>query len=579
MTTAEKVHRNDLNGDWRANGENTAEQNANARAYILSIRDDHIKPESLPDVGNWWQCCNIIKASLDHNPTRIEIVIKDLYGSYKGLKELLADDWGKDSLQGDISPIVPPLSSECKANEEGAELASPILDALIAFFKLWCTRSYDGYHEAVAIWVLATIAARRIVLKWRKGYWTNFYIMLVSVSGRHAKSEAASYGADLIRDCGLGYLLAPDEITPQQLLSRMSGKKVPRNYSCMNEKEKENLRLKLAFSAQKGWVYDEFGDFLQEIMQSKGYSNLFYRLLKQFYDNKPELTYDTITRPEEKIEMPSLSIIGTTAPESLAGVAGRESKVWTDGAFARISFIVPPPESMELKSAPMGDATVPDDIKAKLKAWDGRLRRPRCEIIDLEEREDQLEQAQGKDYKKKNLNGETYRIDRDPLPQTDIYWSDSIHKAHELYYETLVQIGRDYNLDARLNSNYIRLPDMALKMSMLFASVEGHEYIEMKHWARGQQIAERWRANLHELLAQLSSGESGYGEIENEVLDAIAKLGKMANSREISRQGRLLRKIGTPKVREVCIELASAKVIDQTGQGKDAFFGPKGCAQ
>lgn len=446
---------------------------------------------------------------------------------------------------------------------------------MIDYFRHWATRSYEGYHEAVAIWVLATIAARRVVLRWRKGVWPNFYIMLVSVSGRHAKTEAADYGTKVIKECGLGFLLAPDETTPQQLLSRMSGQKIPRNYSVKDADGKEFIRLKLAFSAQKGWQYDEFGDFLQEIIQSKGYSNLFYRLLKRLYDNKPDFTYDTAIRGEEEIGLPSLNLIGTMAPESLAGIANKESKVWTDGAFARLSFIVPPSDSLELTSAPMGDATVPDNITQPLKAWHKRLGIPECDIVDLEEQEELMEEAHGKD-KKKKLSGEPYKIDRGDLPQNDIYWSNDIHQAHEAYYQALVKMSIDYNLDARLNSNYIRLPDMTLKIAMLLASVEGCTHIQMKHWARGQQITERWRANLHELLNQLSSGSiGGLGEIEDKVLDAIAKIGKMVNARTISQQSVFLRSLGVPKVRDACVELAVAKVIAKEGTGKDALFGPQ----
>jgi hypothetical protein len=97
--TEEKVHTEHN----QSNGHNSAfQQDANARAYILALKA-HEKPLSMPDVGKWWQCCNIIKASLEHNPTHIEIVIRDLYGSYPGLKELLADDWGQDPLQGETS--------------------------------------------------------------------------------------------------------------------------------------------------------------------------------------------------------------------------------------------------------------------------------------------------------------------------------------------------------------------------------------------------------------------------------------------------------------------------------------------
>ncbi len=473
---------------------------------------------------------------------------------------------------------VPALPPDVKANEAQAHEASPTLDALIAFFKRWATRSYEGYHEAVAIWVLATIAARRVVLKWRAGIWPTFYIMLVSKSGRHAKTEAAFYGTKVILDCGLGFLLAPDETTPQRLLSKMSGQHIPRNYSLMDNNEKEAFHRKLAFSGQKGWQYDEFGDFLQEIISGRGYNVLFYRLLKQLYDNKPEFTYDTGARGEEVIKLASLNIIGTTAPESLTPIAGRDSKVWTDGAFARIAFIVPPPESIKLQSAPDGEAIVPDNIREALITWHKQLGEPYCQVIDMAEREELLEQTYGKDTKKKNKDTPAYKIEREDLPQNPINWTGSgVREAHECYYQALVQMGLDYNLDVRLNSNYIRLPDMALKIAMLLASLENNGRMDMRHWARGQEITERWRANLHTLMAQLSGGGiSGYGELEAAVIDVITK--KIAKGQKISARdiiekgGTLVRNAGSTKIRSILEEFHGQGLLAGEGIGKKARY-------
>lgn len=471
---------------------------------------------------------------------------------------------------------VPELPPEVRAYLSLEHEASPVLDAMIEYFRRWCTRSYEGYHEAVAIWVLTTIAARRIVLPWRAGVWTNFYLMLVSRSGRHAKTEAAAYGSKIIRDCGLGFLLAPEETSPQRMLSKMSGNSIPRNYSCMTPEEQERLRLKLAFSAQKGWQYDEFGDFLQDVVHSRGYNNLFYRLLKQLYDNKPEITYDTGIRGEEAIAMPSLSIIGTTAPESLVGIP---EKVWTDGAFARISFIVPPLDSLKLQSAPDEQAHVPRFIMEALTSWHIRLGIPDCKIIDLWEQEEQLEQALGKAGGKKKQLGEQYKIERDNLPQQAISWHGTgIREAHEAYFQALMNIDVEQNLDPRLGSNYVRLPDMALKIAMLLASLENDNRMEPRHFARGMAITERWRANLHELLAQLSAGDTGsYGDVEDQIIDLLTRLkpGETIHPRAISRKTRALRKLGAPEIRLILEELVKSEPQKflRDGQGREATYG------
>lgn len=495
------------------------------------------------------------------------------------------DSFAFSSLVVDSTGI-PPLPDVIKAQEVRAHLASPTLDAMIDYFRHWATRSYEGYHEAVALWVLSTIAARRVVLSWRRGVWTPLYLMIVSRSTAHAKTEAAFYGSQILESCGLDFLLVPDETTPQRLLSRMSGKMVPRNYSTMNPDERESFCRSAAFSGQKGWQYDEFGDLLQEVIKGRGSNAQFYRLLKQLYDSKTTFKYDTISRGEEKIDMPYLSIIGTTAPDSLAPIAGSDSPAWTDGAFARIAWIVPPSDSLKLDSAPDGSANVPQFIKDRLLAWHYRLGEPTCEVVDLAEQEELLDQALGTDRnKRKQRDAPEYRIDRGELPQSQVYWTDSgVHAAHELYYASLATMGRDYNLDERFRSNYGRLPDMALKIAMLLASLENNGHMDMRHWGRGQQIAERWRYNLHELIAQLSTGHAKptYGDLESAVIEVLEKKfqpGEKFNRRRVVEcGGRFIRAKGSQEIGKVLDELAGTDAsigsykIGHEGAGRNAVY-------
>ncbi len=55
-----------------------------------------------------------------------------------------------------------------------------------------------------------------------------------------------------------------------------------------------------------------------------------------------------------------------------------------------------------------------------------------------------------------------------------------------------------------LDGNYSRFPEKALWVAALFASLSNSLRIELSHWARAQEIAERWRAGTHELYSQLN---------------------------------------------------------------------------
>ena len=138
----------------------------------------------------------------------------------------------------------------------------------------------------------------------------------------------------------------------------------------------------------------------------------------------------------------------------------------------------------------------------------------------------------------------------------------------------------EYKLDERFSSNYGRLPDMALRIAMLLASLENNGHMDMRHWARGQQITEHWRNNFHELIFQLdSTSTGGYGELEQLVLDVLGEQKKLLNARDISQKRIQLRSAGAPKVREICNELAVAKVIGKQGASKDALYGLKELVQ
>ena len=528
-----------------------------AREYILELKAGKM-PTNRPDsFGKWDDTILLIERQFMRcggKKESIERVIDNLCKQDSVLDALLkAVPLRLDVISTDRS--IPELPTNCKANEQGAELASPTLDKIVQFMKYWATRSYEGYFESAAIWLLSTIAARRVFLPWRSGVWTPFYVLFCADSTATAKSEAARLASNIIEACGLEYLLTPDDFSPQKLISNMAGTMLPRNYAVKSDEEKEAIRLKLAFAAQRGWFYDEFGNKIQEMLNPRSTSNMLYGLMKKIYDNGKKFERDTVSRGPETIDMPFLSVIGTATPACLKPIANRNSAVWTDGFFARIAFIVPPLGPPKTKSAPNEFCTVPSEIVAKLTSWHYRLGIPDCQIVPSDE-----------------SDGD-YTILRGDLPQNAVVMPQAVYDAHQLYYESLANVAYEHHLEERYKSNYGRLPDMALRIAMLLASLENNGRMEMKHWARAQKITEQWRANFHELVRVISADDiSSYSETEEKVLEALIKLGPGGHtSRAVSQRGATaLRTLGSKKVREILDELAESGVIIRDGAAKTA---------
>jgi hypothetical protein len=246
-----------------------------------------------------------------------------------------------------------------------------------------------------------------------------------------------------------------------------------------------------------------------------------------------------------------------------------------------MAFIASPDKKPRLKSAPDGEAIVPDKIKDALTDWHERLGTPECEIIDLAEQEELLataDQATGKkpDYKVKD--GPKYDIKRGPLPQKPVHWTGSgVHEAHEQYYAALANLAYEHDLPGAFKSTYGRLPSMALGIAMLIASLENNNVMDMRHWARAQNITERWRASFHVLVDQLSNGHiGGYGALENAVIEVITKKlpqGQWFKPRDvIEKGGTFIRTAGSRKIREVLEELHANETLARDGVGKKAVF-------
>jgi hypothetical protein len=158
------------------------------------------------------------------------------------------------------------------------------LDEYIAFSRKWSPRSFDGFHEACGLWLLSTIAARRVMVHFGRPRFTNLSIQFAGRTTLFAKSSAAEIAISLLRACGLQYLLAPDESTPQSFLRALAGGDLPPDYDQMGSEQQALARLRLGFCGQRGWFAEEFGSRLASIMRVDGVMAEFRGLLRHLDD-------------------------------------------------------------------------------------------------------------------------------------------------------------------------------------------------------------------------------------------------------------------------------------------------------
>lgn len=408
-----------------------------------------------------------------------------------------------------------PLPSNVAIPAHMGATACPWLDAYTAFSKRWAPSAYDNYHEAVGLWVLSTVAARRVAFPQGKTRYTSLYIALLGRTSIWTKTTAAEVGAALIRYANLGFMLAPDEMTPQAFISHLSDNSIPKNWDELSKTTQQSIKQKIAFLGQKGWYYDEFGQKVAGIMKESGHMTEYRGLLRNFDDGKEQYEYKSVSRGSDLVERPYLALLANCTPADLQPYAGRGAPLWNDGFWARFAFVSPPEDADRNRGRfPEEERVFPPDLYAPLINWHNRLGVPDVNVID------QTDEDAGKSKRS---------VEVEPKPPTMITLGAGVSNAFYAYREALLDIVLQTGL-TDLDGNYNRLPEKAMRIAALFASLQECNKISMVHWARAQEIAEHWRADLHNLYRQLTSGveQSKKKSREEAILALLAKKGELS---------------------------------------------------
>ncbi len=437
-----------------------------------------------------------------------------------------------------------PLPPEARVAEELGTTASPWLDAYIDFSKKWSPRGYEGFHEATALWILSTVAAHRVMLPMGDKYYTPLLIVLVGRTGLFAKSTTAKIGRAILKSANLDWFLAPDDATPQKFISEMAGY-IPGNYGSMSPKAQEQCENQLAFAGQRGWFYDEFGQIIASILK-EGIMSDFRGILRRLDDCYDCYKYATISRGVEIVDNPYLALLGSMTPDDLGKAAKSGSSLWGDGFLARFAFVTPPAGTSGIGRFPEGLRVVPESLSTHLRVWHTQLGIPPLVVTPI--------------LDKRGNPTDQYKFERGPLPEQRCKPGRGVMEAYYTYSDALISLRAATNKNRDLDGNYIRFASKALRIAMLLASLENDGHIELRHWARGQAISERWRANVHELFAQANEASADENEIMEEKILAIIEKLKQASVREIRQR---IYGIDAIRLRAKVQDLAQAGMLEE----------------
>jgi Protein of unknown function (DUF3987) len=413
-----------------------------------------------------------------------------------------------------------PLPESARLPEGMGKGACQWLDRYIAFSKRMSPSGYEGFHEAVGLWLLSTIAARRIGLPLGSSVqYSMLYICLCARSGIFAKSETTSVGTKTLKQAGMGYLLMGNNHTPQSFIKTMTGV-VPSNYAAVQGHDRAVIERSIAFSGQRSWFLDEFEQFISGMKKKSGHMHEFSGMMRELDRGEDEYTLTTIGRGEDKVHKPYLSLLANVTPSDLRTAAGKGAEEWGNGFWARVAVVGPNADTPLTKGRmPNERFQAPNDVLEPLVRWNERLGVPEVLIDDDPD------------------NPGKFRVARGSFPDNECHFGPGTYDAFYNYFFALQDmVHSSSNMD--LDGNYVRFAAKALRIAMLFASLENNGIIEMKHWAAAQEICERWRKNLHAVVNAINEPSQTINEtIEEKITERIEsfyeKHGHLPTMREL----------------------------------------------
>jgi len=388
-----------------------------------------------------------------------------------------------------LGPVVPPLPfyAQCPPTQ-----VCGFLRAYVEHSQRWAPRAAPDFHSAVGMWVLSTIAARRIVVHMgATEVFPTLFLALVAESTLWTKTTAAALGVRLVKRAGCEFLLGPDRTTPQFMLKQMKGI-VPEHYGNQTAAIQETMQRNFGFSSKRGWFYEEWGGMLHQMRRTDSPQSELNKLLIVLEGGQQSFEVGTIQRGLERIEKPYLALLANATPHDLLPFMQEDDAWWHDGFWPRFAFVTAPTDTAPSTAMRPRDKHYdePSALVLQLHNWHLRLGLP--EVVIEEEKE-----ANGKrtgDWEGRVKN----------FPCNVIELDDDVYTAYETYNKALFELMTTTNAEASIRADlrpwYGRAHEKALRVAMLLASVDNQDLLTLPYWQEAQTLVETWRENLHTLL-------------------------------------------------------------------------------
>jgi hypothetical protein len=423
---------------------------------------------------------------------------------------------------GTPAPLAPPLPSTAQLAPTLADGAAPWVEAYIGHSVHWSPRGAQHFHQAVALWNLSTVAAGRLAVELGHPIYSNLNIAMVARSTLFAKTTTAKIGTRALRQARCGHLLAPQRSTPQALHRRMSGA-VPEAYGEQDSAQQLAFVQRVAFAAQQGWFYEEWGGMLHQMTRQDSPMAEFHRMLRWMDDGEEDaFESDTIARGLERANQPYLAMLCNATPHDLAPFMRPGAPYWHDGFWPRFAFITPlDGEGPSRRRQPEGLASLPSALLTALQTWHQRLGVPKATVTEIEQ---------------KGKGTGRYKAQVEPLPCQTLLLAPEVRDAYYAYNDALLEMVIDGKVSQDLDASYGRFHAKALRIAMLLASLAESRTIALTHWAYAQQVTETWRLMLHQLVQSAASAMPLTREevLEEKIEAALNRHGALT-ARQLSR--------------------------------------------
>jgi hypothetical protein len=388
--------------------------------------------------------------------------------------------------------LVPPLPKIAKL-DEGQARAGRWLDEFMKWARLKASMTDPLFLEAGGLWLLSMATARRVALTLDFGTIYNpLYVLWCAGTTYWRKSTGLRTVEKLARQT-MPHLMLAAQATPEMLLARLAGQ-LPINYDKLPP-DVQALELQgQQFAGQRGFISDEVSKLF-----AKKYMEGLPEVLMEMYDTPPMVEQEFKTQGRLVVFNPGLSLLTATTPSRLGSVFGDGE--WEDGLLPRFALLTPTSDFVRREHATRASAQhePPLPLAQTLHALYRKL--PEPEAPDA-------------------LSGST----SSSLRTLEIGITDAALERFNVYADAMHDFtGPRGGIDERLTGVYGRLPIMGLKIAMSLSLIEwaadGKMGIDVQHWARAQDIVEKWRASSHRLLTDLN--RSSDQKYEDRIIDFL----------------------------------------------------------